>query len=189
MKLLLELGPLLVFFATYKYAGIMTATMALLTTSVASLVISYLIDGKFSTPLIISSVILMITGSITLMSGNTTFIKVKPTIVYLIFAVSLFVSNYFNKPLLKAALGQALKLKASAWRILSLRFAVYFIVMASLNEVIWRNLSEEIWVQFKVFGALPLTILFILSQMPFMIRNSENELSEEKKRRDWTKEN
>ena len=110
--------------------------------------------------------------SLTLFSGNTIFIKMKPTVLYIVFAAIFLVTNFKWQPAIKFVLGKAISLKEeSKWRELNMRFMFFFIVMAAINEVVWRNFSEATWVNFKVFGALPVTILFIITQMPFIIRN------------------
>lgn len=108
MKLLLEIGPLFIFFVTYKYSGMIAATSAIIVASLIAVIVSYILDGSVSKPLLLSTIILFITGLITIFSGDSTFIKMKPTFVYSLFAGLLLVGNYWQKPLLKMAMEQAL---------------------------------------------------------------------------------
>lgn len=174
LKLLVEFGPIIVFFATYKYGDIFKATMCMVVVTAISLVISYIIDKKLSMPLIISGITLLVTGSITLLSGNPIYIKMKPTLVYLIFGGILYVGCLNNKPLIKHVLGSAFSMNDTNWVIVSRRFAYYFFAMAVINELVWRNFSEAFWVNFKVFGAVPITFIFIIFQVPFLLRNKQD---------------
>ncbi len=174
LKLLLEFGPIAVFFATYKYGDIFKATLYMVVVTMLSLLASYLIDKKISMPLMISGVVLLISGSVTLLSGDPMYIKMKPTIVYCIFGGILYAGYFYKKPLIKTVLGSAFIMTESNWMILTRRFAFYFFFMAITNEVIWRNFSESFWVNFKVFGAVPITLMFIFFQAPFLMRNKQD---------------
>jgi intracellular septation protein len=171
IKFLTEFGPLIAFFVGYKYGGIQAATLYMLVTSIVSLMIYYIINRRVHNFSLISSGILLISASITLITGNPVFIKIKPTILYVTFAISFYVSALKNRPLMKYMLSSALPLEEKCWNILSYRFAVFFILMAVLNEMVWRNCEEATWVKFKVFGALPITLIFILLQLPFLMKN------------------
>jgi len=168
IKLLLEFGPLVVFFATYKYSNIYMATLWMVSVTSISLVISYMIDKKISMPLLISGSVLLMSGCITLLSGNPMYIKMKPTIVYMVFCGILSFGVLNNKPFIKNLLGNIFVMEDKYWLVLSKRFAMYFFMMAVINEVVWRNYSESFWVNFKVFGAVPITFVFILMQLPFL---------------------
>ncbi len=173
-KLLVEFGPIVVFFATYKYGDIFKATLYMVIVTVVSLGVSYLIDKRISIPLMISGVVLLFSGSVTLLSGDPMYIKMKPTIVYCIFGSILYIGYFLKKPLIKNVLGSAFAMTESNWLILSRRFAYYFFLMAVINEIIWRNFSESFWVNFKVFGAVPITLIFIFLQAPFLMRNKQD---------------
>lgn len=173
-KLLLEFGPVVVFFATYKYADIFKATLYMVIVTSASLVISYLIDKKLSLPLMISGFILLVSGGVTLFSGDPSYIKMKPTIVYAIFTLAIYIGYWKNNPLLKNIMGGVISMNHSHWMTFSLRFGHYFLFMAITNELIWRNFSENFWVNFKVFGALPITMIFFITQVPFLMRNKQD---------------
>ena len=174
LKLLVEFGPILVFFATYKYADIFKATLYMVIVTAISLVVSYLIDRKLSLPLMISGVVLLISGSITLFSGDPSFIKMKPTIVYSLFGLILYVGYFMKKPLIKSVLGSAFTMTETNWMVMTRRFAFYFFAMAMINEFIWRNFSENFWVNFKVFGAVPITLIFVFTQAPFLMQNKQD---------------
>ncbi len=170
LKLLVEFGPIVVFFATYKYANIFAATLWMVLVTIISLIVSYVIDKRISIPLMISGTILIFSGFITLFSGNPMYIKMKPTIVYMVFSVILYVGYINKKSLVKEVMGSAFVMKEEDWLKLSLRFSIYFLFMALVNEVIWRNFSESFWVNFKVFGAFPITIIFMLFQVPLFMK-------------------
>jgi intracellular septation protein len=171
-KLIIEFLPLIAFFVGYKTEGILTATLYMLIASIFSIVTSYVMTKKINGISIFSTILLLISSSMTLLSGNVIFIKMKPTILYISLGIILYYTNTINKPGIKYALGNAFTIKdLSSWKTLNLRFSVFFIVMGVINECIWRNFSEDQWVSFKVFGFLPLTILFILLQIPFILKN------------------
>ena len=171
IKFLSEFGPLIAFFIAYKYGDIQSAALYMLIASIASITICYLIEKKVQTFSLVSSGILLISASFTLISGNAVFIKIKPTILYIIFGGSFLISAIKNRPLMKYLLKGAVPLQEKSWNILSYRFAAFFLLMAVVNELVWRNCAEVTWVKFKVFGALPITLLFILLQVPFLLKN------------------
>lgn len=171
LKFATEFGPLIAFFVGYKVGGIQTATLYMLIVSLVSLAAYYLINRKIHNFSLISSGILLVSASITLITGNPVFIKVKPTILYIVFALSFYFSATREKPLMKYILSSALPLQETSWKILSYRFAGFFVIMAVVNEIVWRNFEEITWVKFKVFGAIPITLIFILMQLPFIMKN------------------
>lgn len=172
LKFLTEFGPLVAFFIGYGNNGILTATLYMLIASVIGIIVTYVTEKKINMVNIISSGLLLVSSSLTLFSGNTIFIKMKPTVLYTVFAVIFLVTNFKWQPAIKFVLGRAITLKEeSKWRELNIRFMFFFIMMAITNEVVWRNFPEETWVNFKVFGALPITLLFTIIQMPFIMRN------------------
>lgn len=168
LKFLLDIGPLAVFFLAYKFAGVFAATAAIMVTTIISLIVTYWIEKKIAIMPLVSGVIIAIFGTLTLMLQDEQFIKMKPTLVNLIFASILLGGIYFKKPLLKYVLESALELSDEGWRILSLRWGLFFIFLAVLNEFIWRNYPTDFWVNFKVFGMLTLTMLFTLLQIPLI---------------------
>jgi len=119
---------------------------------------------------LVSGVVVLVFGTLTLYLRDETFIKLKPTIVYMIFAVALGAGLLIRKPVLELLLGPVFSLSEEGWRKLTLRWALFFIAMAVVNELVWRNFSTDAWVSFKAFGFLPITFVFALSQMPLMQR-------------------
>lgn len=171
LRSLLELSTLIAFFVGYKYGGIITATVYMLIATGISLAVSYYMDGKIQTMALVSAVVLLISSVLTLLSGNTIFVKMKPTVVYLIFSIILFISAIRNIPISKYLFAKMMILDNKYWVILNYRFAIYFVIMAVINELVWRNFDEAIWVKFKVFGAFPLIVVFILLQIPFLMKH------------------
>jgi intracellular septation protein len=174
IKLAIELGPLLVFFGTNAAAGIYYGTGAFMVATAISLAVARFRYHKLPAMPIVSGVIVLVFGTLTLYLQDDTFIKLKPTIVYSMFAVLLAGGLIFKKPLLELLFGPVFALSEEGWHKLTLRWALFFVVMAVLNEAIWRNFSTDFWVSFKVFGFLPLTFLFALLQVPLMQRYGEN---------------
>lgn len=175
LKFLTEILPLIAFFIGYKNGGIMYATLYMLIASPVTVVVSYLIEKQVSKVNLMSTGLLLTSGSLTLLSGNSMFIKMKATVLYVIFAFIFFYTNNKPTPAIKFILSSAISLKDDdKWRVLNKRFMVFFIIMAIANEIVWRNFSEQAWVNFKVFAVLPVTIIFILLQVPFIMRNNAN---------------
>jgi intracellular septation protein len=172
-KLAIELGPLLVFFATNAAAGIYAGTAAFMAATLFSLGVAWLRYRKIPVMPLVSGVIVLVFGGLTLYLRDETFIKLKPTIVYSMFAVLLAAGFLMKKPMLELLLGPVFNLTEEGWRKLTVRWALFFLAMAVLNEVIWRNVSTDAWVSFKAFGFLPLTFLFAVAQVPLMQRYCE----------------
>lgn len=172
VKLAVDLGPLLIFFVAYVAGGIYWATGALMVSMIVALVAARLVLGHVSPALIATAVLVEGFGAMTLWLHDPSFIKMKPTIINIMFAVVLLGGLAAGKPLLKVLLGEALRLTDEGWRILTIRWAVFFLGLAVLNELIWRNLSEATWASFKVFGILPLTMLFFACQWGLIRRCS-----------------
>lgn len=174
-KFLCDYFPLIIFIIVYKFSSapdpLLPATMYLLITSFLALIISYILTKKIAKMPLISAIILGIFGGLTLISGDDLFIKIKPTLINIFFAVILFYGYFSKKPLMKHLFGESLKMDDRAWLILSLRWGLFFIFLAILNEFIWRNFPTDFWVNFKVFGVFPISMIFTISQVPFMIKN------------------
>jgi len=179
-KLIVELGPLLVFFGVNALYGIFAGTGAFMVATVLSLGFAWWRYHKVPTMPLVSAVIVLVFGSLTLYLHDDTFIKLKPTIVYTMFAVLLLGGLVTGRPVLAFLFGPVFHLTEEGWRKLTLRWAVFFIAMSVLNEFVWRNFSTDTWVSFKVFGFLPITFLFALAQVPLMQRYStaEDEVSD-----------
>jgi intracellular septation protein len=168
---LTDYGPLAVFFAAYMLADLMVATAALMAATVVALGLSYGIARRVPVMAVVTAVIVGIFGGLTLLLQDETFIKMKPTIVQGLVAAILIGGLLAGRALLKPLLGAVLPPMAdAAWRQLTLRYALFFVAMAGLNEVVWRTQSTDVWVSFKVFGIVILTIIFALSQIPFLSR-------------------
>jgi intracellular septation protein len=172
-KLAIELGPLLVFFGTNAAAGIYAGTAAFMAATLLSLAVAWLRYHKVPIMPLVSGVIVLVFGGLTLYLRDETFIKLKPTIVYSMFAILLAAGLLMKKPMLELLLGPVFNLTEEGWRKLTLRWALFFVGMALLNELIWRNFSTDAWVSFKAFGFLPLTFLFAVAQVPLMQRYGE----------------
>jgi intracellular septation protein len=169
-KLLIELGPLLIFFGVNAAYGIFAGTGAFMAATVVSLGLAWWLYHKVPVMPLVSAVIVLAFGGLTLYLQDETFIKLKPTIVYTMFAVLLLGGLAARKPVLAVLFGPVFNLTDEGWRKLTLRWAVFFVLMAVLNEYVWRNFSTDIWVSFKAFGFLPITFLFAMAQVPLMQR-------------------
>lgn len=165
LKLILDFAPLAVFFIAYKMGGVMAATIALMVATSASIGIIYVMERTIALAPLISGGLVMVMGTLTVVLDDPAFIKIKPTLVNCAFAAILLGGVYgFKRGLLKYVLDVAFHLTDEGWRILSRRWGFFFLFLAALNECIWRNYSEAFWVNFKVFGMLTLTMLFIAAQ-------------------------
>lgn len=165
IKLLLDFAPLGVFFAAYKLADIMSATVALVVATAISLIVIYAVERKIALAPLVSGVLVAIMGGLTILLNDELFIKVKPTLLNVAFAAVLLGGVYiFKRGLLKYVLDVAISLSDAGWLLLSKRWGFFFLFLAGLNEVIWRSFPTEFWVNFKVFGMFTLTIAFALSQ-------------------------
>jgi intracellular septation protein len=173
-KLAIELGPLLVFFAGNAIAGIYAGTAAFMVATVISLAVARLRYHKVPVMPLVSGAIVLVFGGLTLYLRDETFIKLKPTIVYTMFAVLLLAGLLFRKPVLELLFGPVFTLTEEGWRKLTLRWTAFFFAMAVVNELVWRNFSTDAWVSFKAFGFLPLTFLFALAQVPLLQRHGES---------------
>jgi intracellular septation protein len=173
LKLAIELGPLLVFFGANAAAGIYVGTAAFMVATLISLGVAWLLYRKVPVMPLVSGAIVLVFGGLTLYLRDETFIKLKPTIVYSMFAVLLAAGLLTKKPVLELLFGPVFHLTEQGWRKLTLRWTMFFVAMALLNEVVWRNFSTDAWVSFKAFGFLPLTFLFAILQVPLMQRYGE----------------
>jgi intracellular septation protein len=170
IKLLIDLGPLIAFFVAYARAGIFWATGVLMLATLAALIASWRLLGRVTAVPVLTAILVVVFGGLTFYLDDPSFIKLKPTIINLLFAGVLVAGLATGRPLLKVLLGEALRLTEVGWRKLTVRWAWFFFSLAVLNEVVWRNFSESAWVNFKVFGIVPLTILFAMAQIPLIKR-------------------
>lgn len=172
LKFLIELGPLILFFLVYAKFGIYTATGVLMVATVISLAMSWMTQGKISVMPLVTAVIVCIFGGLTFWLNDPSFIKMKPTMVNVLFAAILGAGLYMQRPFLKLLLGEAIAMTDEGWRLLTLRWIAFFLGVAVLNEIIWRTMSEAAWVNFKVFAILPLTFVFAIAQVGLMKRHA-----------------
>jgi intracellular septation protein len=168
-----DYGPLAAFFLTYLLYGLMAATAVVVVASLLALVAAWAIERRVPMIPLVTAAVVAVFGGLTLWLQDETFIKMKPTIVQALFAAILLGGLAFRRPLLKPLLGAMMPpMSDRAWGQLTLRYALFFVAMALLNELVWRTQTTDFWVSFKVFGLPVLTILFIVSQMPFLNRHA-----------------
>ncbi|MDC0233178.1 septation protein A [Pelagibacteraceae bacterium] len=167
-KLLIDIGPLAVFFIFYTRNGLQASILPFMIATVIAVLFSYILEKKIPIMPTVGAGIVLIFGGLTIYFDNEVFFKMKPTIINLLFAAILYGGMLIKKPLLKILLGAALKLKEEGWRILTHRWIGFFIALAILNEIVWRTQSTDLWVNFKVFGILPITFLFTMIQFPLI---------------------
>jgi intracellular septation protein len=165
LKLLLELGPLVVFFVVNAEAGIYWGTGCFVAVTLAALVASKMLLGCIATMPLVSGFFVVVFGGLTLYLHDDLFIKMKPTILNSLFAMVLFGGLATGRSWLKYLFGDAFHLTERGWRILTFRWACFFVVLAVLNELVWRNATTEFWISFKLFGIMPLTMIFAVAQI------------------------
>jgi len=201
LKLALDLGPLLLFFFANSrpalfapvlapflspellngpHAGIFTATAVFIPAVLVALAISYAKTRHLPVMPVVTAIVVVVFGGLTLFLQNEEFIKLKPTIIYVLFGVVLLGGLAFRKPLLGMVLDSVFNLTDEGWRKLTLRWALFFLALAVLNEVVWRTQSTDFWVSFKVFGVLPLTFIFAALQYPLLTKYAAAEPAQAK---------
>ena len=168
LKIAFDLGPLVLFFFANSRYGIFVATATFMVAVLAALAASYVMTRHLPIMPVVTAIIVLVFGGLTLILHDETFIKVKPTIIYALFGAVLLGGLFFNKPLLGVVFDSLFHLTEEGWRKLTLRWAIFFFVLAVLNEIVWRNASTNVWVDFKVFGVMPLTFLFGALQVPLL---------------------
>ncbi|MES2754445.1 MAG: septation protein A [Pseudomonadota bacterium] len=178
VRLLVDFGPLAVFFAVNALTSgpqigrVLISTSAFMLATGVAMAVSKWKSGSISPMLWISGALVLVFGGLTLYFHNEMLIKVKPTIVYSLFAAALGFGLLTGRPLLQSLLETAYPgLSDAGWRKLTISWAIFFVVMAVLNEVVWRNTSWDFWVNFKLFGAVPLTLLFAAANVPMLLRH------------------
>jgi intracellular septation protein len=188
LKLALDMGPLLLFFvansrpalfmpfvapllpaaASGEKAGIFVATAVFMVAILVALVVSYVLTRHLPVMAMVTAVVVVVFGGLTLVLHDDTFIKVKPTIIYVLFGGILLGGLFFNKSLLAVVFDSVFDLTEEGWRRLTLRWAIFFLALAVLNEIVWRTQTTDVWVNFKVFGVVPLTFVFAAFQYPLL---------------------
>lgn len=171
-RLMIDLGPLIVFFAVNAMSGIFAATGAFMAAITVAMIVSKLRYKHISPLLWFSAVMVLVLGGITIWLHDETFIKIKPTIYYLLVAGLLGFGLATKRNLLKIVLGSAYPgLSEQGWKLLTCNWAVFFAVMAAVNEAVWRNSSTDFWIGFKLWGFLPATFLFAIANVPMLMRH------------------
>jgi intracellular septation protein len=180
VKLALELGPLVLFFLGNSFADrfgvpqdhrIIAATGLFVVATLMSLAVHFALVRRLPIMPLVSGVVVVIFGGLTIALQDATFIKLKPTIVNTLFGLVLLGGIYWRKPILATVLDSMFDLTEEGWQKLSLRWALFFFLLAGLNEIVWRTQTDDIWIQFKTFGIMPLTLAFALLQTPLLMRH------------------
>jgi intracellular septation protein len=170
-RLLLDLGPLLLFFAAFKLSDFFTATAVFMVAILAALAIGYALERKLSPMPLFTAAMVLVFGGLTLYLKNETFLKVKLTVIYGIFGVVLLAGLAFNRLFIKYVFASAFEVDEQGWKKLTWRWGLFFLAIAALNEVVWRSTSTATWVSFKVWGVIPLLFLFALAQTPLLMKH------------------
>ncbi|WP_024281240.1 septation protein A [Xanthobacter sp. 126] len=170
LKIGLEIGPLVLFFIANGRGGIYVATGVFMVATLLALGAMWVLARRIAVMPLVSALVVMVFGGLTLWLQDDHFIKLKPTMVNALFGVLLLGGLYFKKPLLPYVFDGMVKLTEEGWRKLTIRWGIFFLVMAVLNEIVWRSVSTDTWVTFKTFGYLPLTFAFAIAQAPLMSR-------------------
>jgi intracellular septation protein len=175
MRLALDLGPLLLFFLANAKVGIFFATGVFIVAIIVSMIVSYALVRHVTALQWFSAIMVVVMGGLTIWLHNETFIKLKPTIYYGFVAAILGFGLATGRPLLKNVLGGAYPgLDEEGWRKLTRNWALFFVVMAIANEAVWRNTTTEFWIGYKLWGAIPATLLFAIANVPMLMRHGLN---------------
>ena len=171
IKFLADFGPLLIFFIIYfkNDNNLKLAIVPFIVATLIALIVVYFLEKKIPIVPLLSGILITVFGGLTLYFDNKVFFYMKPTIINLLFAATLYLGKYFTqKPLLKFIFQNSLNLKDEGWKKLNYRWIYFFIFIAILNEIVWRTQSEVFWVNFKVWGLLPITLIFTATQVPLI---------------------
>lgn len=174
-----ELGPILLFFAIYYLVDIYAATGAIMVTTVIALAIAYYYERRLPMMPLVTAIVVTIFGGLTLYLHDDTFIKMKPTIIYALFSAAMLAGLLMGRSFIKVMFGSFWELDEKGWKILTVRLVLFFGSLAIANEFIWRNFSEEFWVNAKVFGFTGITFVFFLTQVPLLNRHAKEEQTDE----------
>ena len=171
-KLVLDIGPLVLFFVANSRFGIFAATGAFMVAVLSAIAISYVITRHIAIMPVVTAVIVLVFGGLTLVLHDELFIKLKPTIIYVLFGGTLLAGLALDKPFLSILFDQMFHLTEEGWRKLTWRWVLFFFALAIANEIVWRTQTTDFWVSFKLFGVVPLTFLFGALQMPLINKYS-----------------
>ena len=167
-KLLIDIGPLAVFFIFYTRSGLQASILPFMVATVIAVLFSYILEKKIPIMPTVGAGIVLLFGGLTIYFDNDVFFKMKPTIINTLFAIILIGSTLINKPVLKMLLNSSLKLTDQGWSLMNKMWSGLFIFLAILNEIVWRTQTTDIWVNFKVFGIMGITIIFTIIQIPLL---------------------
>ena len=172
LKLVLDIGPLVLFFAANSKFGIFAATGSFMVAVLIALTVSYVMTRHIAIMPVVTAVIVLVFGGLTLFLHDDLFIKLKPTIIYVLFGGTLLAGLALDKPFLSIIFDQMFHLSEEGWRKLTWRWVLFFFALAIANEIVWRTQTTDFWVSFKLFGVVPLTFLFGALQMPLINKYS-----------------
>ena len=178
VKFVTDFGPLAIFLYIYYSSGkdIKVALVPFIIATIVALIFVWLLEKRVPMVPLLGGIFITFFGGLTIYFDNPIFIYMKPTIINTLFALALFFGKYFtNEPILKKILGKSMPLSDEGWKILNKRWMYFFFGLAVLNEIVWRSQSEEFWVNFKVWGMLPITFIFTAFQIPLIKKYSQNE--------------
>ena len=178
LKFITDFGPLLIFFVIYYNSGknLRVAIPPLIIATIVAVIIVWFIEKKIPYIPLLGGILISFFGGLTIYFNNPVFIYMKPTIINLLFAIALFFGKFFSsEPILKKILGKSIKLYDEGWKILNIRWMYFFIFLAIMNELVWRTQSEEFWVNFKVWGLMPITFVFAIFQVNILNKYKSNE--------------
>jgi intracellular septation protein len=172
LKLVLDIGPLVLFFAANSKFGIFAATGSFMVAVLIALTVSYAMTRHIAIMPVVTAGIVLVFGGLTLFLHDDLFIKLKPTIIYVLFGGTLLAGLALDKPFLSILFDQMFHLSEEGWRKLTWRWALFFFALAIANEIVWRTQTTDFWVSFKLFGVVPLTFLFGALQIPLINKYS-----------------
>ncbi|TNE67900.1 MAG: septation protein IspZ [Alphaproteobacteria bacterium] len=170
VRLLIDFGPLLAFFAGFKFGGMFVATGVFMVATVAAMIASRILNGHIAATLKFTFVVVMVMGGLTLWLQDETFVKMKLTVLNCLFAVILLFGLLTGRLYIKMLMGMALEMRDEGWHLFTRNYALFLLVMAAVNEAIWRTQSDDFWVNFKTFGYMGAMMAYLIVQMPALMK-------------------